>query len=76
MPVLLSSRRSWFVCIAAIIAMGLLSRAVRTGLVIFDKYLGDALYAAMVYGILRLWWRARPSAVSAMALMTAIELFH
>jgi hypothetical protein len=43
---------------------------------VFDKYLGDALYAAMVYGILRLSWRAAVSAVSAMVVMTAIELFQ
>ena len=44
-----------------------------------DKYLGDALYAAMVYTILRLFWRAAASArlaASAMAVMTAIELFQ
>jgi hypothetical protein len=53
--------------------------AVHTGFVVFDKYLGDALYAAMVYTLLRLFWRAAASArlaVSAMALMTVIELFQ
>ena len=35
-------------CLAGLLAMGLLSRAVQTGCVIFDKYHGDALYAAMV----------------------------
>ena len=45
----------------------------------FDKYLGDALYAAMVYAILRLSWMAAVRArlaVSAMAIMTVIELFQ
>jgi hypothetical protein len=72
----LKQRRSWLLCIIAIIAMGILSRMVHTGLALFDKYLGDALYAAMMYGILRLFRDARESAVFAMALMTAIELFQ
>ena len=48
-------------------------------MVAFDKYLGDALYAAMVYAILRLLWRGLAPArlaVSAMAVMTFIELFQ
>jgi Protein of unknown function (DUF2809) len=50
-----------------------------TRLLVFDKYLSDALYAAMVYAILRLFWRAAARArvaVSAMAIMTVIELFQ
>ena len=70
----LSSRLSWVFCIAGIIAMGILSRVVHTGLAVFDKYLGDALYAAMVYDILRLFSRPAAPAVCAMVVMTAIEL--
>jgi len=70
------SRLSWVFCIVGIIAIGILSRLVHTGWVIFDKYLGDALYAAMVYAILRLLLRARTSAMFAMIIMTAIELFQ
>jgi len=66
----------WVFGIVGIIAVGILSRVVHTGLAIFDKYLGDALYAAMVYGILRLFARAGVSAVCAMAIMTAIEFFQ
>jgi hypothetical protein len=69
----------WIVCLAGIIALGILSRVVHTGLVILDKYLGDALYAAMVYTILRIFWRGpRPARVAywAMAIMTVIELFQ
>jgi hypothetical protein len=76
MVVRLRSRQSWVFCIAGIIAIGILSRVVHTGLAVFDKYLGDALYAAMVYGILRLLSRAAASAVCAMLVMTAIELFQ
>src|SRR5512140_2404628 len=72
----LGSRAPWALCIAAIIALGILSRTVHTGLVVFDKYLGDALYAAMAYAILRLFWRGAAVAVYAMAVMTAIELFQ
>ena len=76
MVVQLESRLSWVFCIVAIIALGILSRIVHTGLLLLDKYLGDALYAAMVYGILRLFSRPAPSAVCAMLVMTAIELFQ
>src|SRR6202165_4765069 len=72
------SQASWIVCLIGIVAIGILSRVVHTGLVVFDKYLGDALYAAMIYVILRLLWRAAALAVavSAMAVMTLIELFQ
>lgn len=45
---------------------------------LFDKYLGDALYAAMVYAILRLFWRTSPATLAAvaMAVMTVIEVFQ
>jgi hypothetical protein len=76
MVVRLRSRLSWVLCIVGIIAMGILSRVVHTGLAVFDKYLGDALYAAMLYGILRLLSTAGVSAVCAMLVMTAIELFQ
>ena len=73
------SRASWIFCLAGIIAAGILSRLVHAGVIVLDKYLGDGLYAAMVYIILRLLWRtAKPSplALAAMAVMTAIELFQ
>ena len=76
MVIRLMSRLSWVLCIVGIMAMGILSRVVHTGLAHFDKYLGDALYASMVYGILRLFSKAAASAVCAMVAMTAIELFQ
>lgn len=72
----LRSRAFWVVCVVGIIAVGILSRVVHTGLIVFDKYLGDALYAAMVYAALRLLWRPAAVAVSTMAVMTVIELFQ
>jgi hypothetical protein len=76
MVVRLRSRQSWMICTVGIIALGILSRVVHTGLAVFDKYLGDALYGMAVYGILRLLWRAAASAVCAAVVMTAIELFQ
>ena len=76
MDVRLRSRLSWVFCIVGIIAMGILSRVVHTGLAVFDKYLGDALYAMMVYGILRLLSGTAASAGCAAVVMTGIELFQ
>ena len=74
----MKSRGSLIFCLAGIIATGILSRIVHTGFIVFDKYLGDALYAAMVYVILRLFWTDRRAtiAVAAMIVMTAVELFQ
>src|SRR5438046_3310199 len=72
----LKSPASWVLCLVGIITAGTLSRTVHTGLVVFDKYLGDALYAAMVYSILRLFWRTAALALHAMAIMSLIELFQ
>jgi hypothetical protein len=69
-------RRTWLLCIAGIVAVGLLSRLVRTGFVLFDKYLGDALYAAMIYAMLRLRCGAASAAGWAAAAMVAIECFQ
>jgi len=69
-------RTAWTLYLAAIIAVGILSRTVHTGLPIFDKYLGDALYAAMIYTILRLLRPSAPVAIPSMLLMSAIELFQ
>ena len=68
-------RRFWCGMLAAIVAAGLLSRVAHTGLRLLDKYLGDALYAAMVYVLFRLIGVARVALWTAVA-MTAIELFQ
>ena len=74
----LRSQAFWIRCLIGIITIGILSRVVHTGLVVVDKYLGDALYAAMVYAMLRLLWRAAAAvvAVSTMVVMTLVELFQ
>jgi hypothetical protein len=69
-------RGLWWVLLAAIIVCGLLSRATQTGFRIFDKYLGDALYAAMVYVIFRLTGRITRVSLWAAVAMSAIELFQ
>ncbi len=68
----------WIRRLLLIIAVGIASRAAHTGFAILDKYLGDALYAAMVYSILVVLWNASPgrAAGGAMVLMTGIELFQ
>jgi hypothetical protein len=68
--------RRWWALLAAIVVAGLGSRAVHTGFRLFDKYLGDALYAAMVYVLLRLTGRITRVALWAAVAMTAIELFQ
>jgi hypothetical protein len=70
------SSRVWIFLLVGIIAVGMISRVVHTGLVVFDKYLGDALFATMVYTILRLLWRSASVALPAMVVMAGIELFQ
>jgi hypothetical protein len=73
----LSRRQCLWLCgVAGIIALGMLSRVVHTGFLVFDKYPGDALYAAMVYSILRVWSRSAAVPIAAMLIMLALELFQ
>jgi hypothetical protein len=72
----LRSRASWSICLMVIILAGIFSRVVHTGFVLFDKYLGDVLYAAMIYAILRLWRTSQVVVVWAMAVMVVIELIQ
>ena len=66
------------VLLVCIVALGIASRAVHTGWIVIDKYLGDALYSAMVYTWISLFTRVTPlrKAVIAMSIMTVIELFQ
>ena len=75
----LRSQAFWARCLVGIVTTGILSRVVHTGLVVFDKYMGDVLYAAMVYAILRLLsTKAVPVnvALTSLVVMTGIELFQ
>jgi Protein of unknown function (DUF2809) len=73
---LTAARGFWWMLLVAIVAAGLLSRVAHTGVRLLDKYLGDALYAAMVYVLFRLTGRIARVAVWAAVAMTAIELFQ
>ena len=61
-----------------IIALGIASRLIHTGWLVFDKYAGDALYAAMAYVILGLVKRrpVKTKAITSMIGMTALECFQ
>jgi arsenite methyltransferase len=69
-------RGVWWGLLASIVTAGLLSRTAHTGFRLFDKYLGDSLYAAMVYVFLRLTGRVARVTVWAAVVMTAIEFFQ
>jgi hypothetical protein len=69
-------RGFWWGLLVAIIVGGLLSRITHTGVRILDKYLGDALYAAMVYGIFRLTGLIARVSLWTAVTMTAIEFFQ
>jgi hypothetical protein len=69
-------RGSWWVLLVVIVIAGLLSRVGHTGLRVVDKYLGDTLYAAMVYVLLRLTGRIAHVAVWAAVAMITIEFFQ
>ena len=72
-------RRIYLFAIAVVLIIGIASRVVATGAPLIDKYLGDALYAILVYLLLSLlrpgaavWKRA----ALACAIMLAIEAFQ
>ena len=69
-------RGFWWVLLAGIISAGLLSRMANTGFRLLDKYLGDALYAAMVYVLFRLTGRVTRVTLWSAVAMTAIEFFQ
>jgi hypothetical protein len=76
MPKVDGGRGFWCGLLVVVIVLGIVSRVTETGFRVVDKYLGDALYAGMVYGILRLTGRVTRVAVWAAVAMTAIELFQ
>ena len=62
--------------LALIIAAGILSRLIALGHPLWDKYLGDALYAAMVYTILRFVTKANRALIASAIILTALETFQ
>jgi Protein of unknown function (DUF2809) len=72
-------RATWYTVLTAIVAAGIASRTIHSGLPVWDKYLGDTLYAAMVYVIFRLLWPSvsgRLIAAITSITMILIELFQ
>ncbi len=71
-------RKYWLSSLFVIIAAGIVSRTIHTGWIMIDKYLGDMLYAAMIYVLLSLFWYGVPlrKAMVSMVLMTALEFFQ
>ena len=66
-------------CIVIVVLTGIGSRVFHTGIPLFDKYLGDALYAILFYLLLCLFWEKGTPLVKAsltMLLMLAIESFQ
>ena len=72
------TKRHSLILLAAIIALGIGSRFIHTGWILFDKYLGDALYAAMFYLLIGLIKDspAKTKIMGTMVLMTTIECFQ
>jgi hypothetical protein len=68
--------RSSLLLLVAIVAAGIASRLVHTGWIVFDKYLGDALYAAMVYVLVRTASPDRMALAIAAAIMLGLEVFQ
>jgi hypothetical protein len=64
-------------CLVA--AVGIASRTIHVGSLLWDKYLGDAVYAAFFYLLLSLAWREGTitmKAVLTAAYVVAIEVFQ
>lgn len=79
MKLLPRSRIIYAVVILLVIALGVVSRQVWFGNVLWDKYLGDALYAVMLYLGFRLLWPAHGKGrhlIFATAFVLLIEAFQ
>ena len=74
----MSPRARWLFIAAAIIVIGVASRLTHTGWIVSDKYLGDALYAAMFCALFNAMWplETRRNAIAALVLMLALEFFQ
>lgn len=64
------------IVLSLIVLGGILSRLVSTGFVVFDHYLGDALYAAMVFVLLLLFAPMRPRSTTALVAVVIVVLIE
>ena len=61
------------------LVIGVLSRSVITGFVLFDKYLGDVLYTVAIFWVLRVVWLTQPirrTAALSFGLSVLVEIFQ
>ena len=73
------ARALYILAVGVVLIVGIASRLLRTGQPLIDKYLGDALYAVLVYLALSLAWRDGPvvkKVAFAGALMLVVETFQ
>jgi hypothetical protein len=71
--------KSYMYFLVTTILLGILSRVYVTGLDVLDKYLGDGLYAMMVYLLISLIWMRMDAFVKiggALLIMLLIEMFQ
>lgn len=75
----MKQRMVYLLCLIVVVLAGVMSRVLRSGSPLIDKYLGDALYAMLLYLLLSLVWPgAAPwrRGLAAYALVAAIEVFQ
>ena len=68
-----------FLTTCVVAAVGIASRTIHVGSLLWDKYLGDAVYAAFFYLLLSLAWREGTITMKALLTATyvvAIEVFQ
>ncbi len=73
------NRKQPLVVLLITLVVGVLSRTVVTGFGLFDKYLGDALYTAAIFWLLRvMWptWAIKRVMWLSFGLSLAVELFQ
>ena len=59
-----------------VIVFGIVSRVIRVGNPIWDKYAGDALYAMLAYLVLSIFWRTGTPVLKAMVTMVIMMLIE
>lgn len=72
-------RTIYLLCVVLVLAAGVASRRAHAGTPLIDKYLGDALYAILIYLLLSLAWirgAIWQKAAAAGAIVLAIEVFQ
>ena len=74
-----SYRQKLLVVTCLVATIGVISRVVHVGTLIWDKYLGDAVYAAVFYLVMSLTWSegaVTVKAILATAYVVSVEIFQ